>query len=81
MDDLDVATIEFQTSVLNQTERDLVTSNIISQLQGDRAKKKESMRMRDFLTRNVNSYARILNDEKSLKISKTTMICQLVWKC
>ena len=64
---LDVAMKEFQTSVINPTVRDVVISDMISQSQGDRAKKKEAKRMRDFLTRNVNSYSRILNDEKSLK--------------
>ena len=76
-----VAMTEFQKSVLNPTYRDVVISNLISQSQGDRAKKKESKRMRDFVTGNVNSYSIILNDEKILKNSKTTMICLLVWQC
>ena len=70
LDGLDVAMIEFQTSVLNPTERDVVINNLISQLQGDRAKKKESKRIRDFVTGNVNSYSRIQNDERNLKIPR-----------
>ena len=78
---LDVEMIDFQTRFLNPTERGVVISDMISQSQGDRAKKKEAKRMRDFVTGNVNSYARILNDEKSLEKSKTIMICLLVWQC
>ena len=37
---LDVAMTEFQTSVLNPTERDVVISYLISQSKGYRAKKK-----------------------------------------
>ena len=73
-----VAMAEFQNSVLNPTYRDVVISNLISQSQGDKAKKKEAKRMRYFVTGNVNSYSRILNDEKSIKNSKTAMICLLV---
>ena len=50
---LDVAMTEFQTSVLNPTERDVVISGLISQSQGYRAKKEEAKRMRDFLAGNV----------------------------
>ena len=64
---LDVAMTEFQTSVLNPTERYVVISDLTSQLQGDRAKKKKDKRMQDLLTGNVNNYSRILNGEKSLK--------------
>ena len=64
---LEFAMPEFQTSVLNPTDRYVVISNIISKYQGDRAKKKEAKRMRDFVTGNVNSNSRILNDEKSLE--------------
>ena len=52
---LDVAITEFQRSVLNPTDRDVAIINLISQSQRDRAKKKESKQMRDFITRNVNS--------------------------
>ena len=38
-DGLEVAMTEFQTSVLNTTERDVVISNLIIQSQGDRDKK------------------------------------------
>ena len=67
---LDVAMTEFQTSVFSPTERDVVIIDLISQSQGDRDKKKEAKRMRDFVTGNVNSYSRNLNDEKSLKIPR-----------
>ena len=63
---LDVAMTEFQTSVLNPTGWDVVISNLISQSQGYRDRKKEVKGMRDFVTENVNSYYIILNDEKSL---------------
>ena len=76
---LDIAITELQTSVLNPIGRDVVISDLISQSQGDRANKKQAKRMRDFVTGNINSYSRILNDEKSLKNYKTTMICLLVW--
>ena len=56
---LDVEMSEFQTSVLNTTERDVVTNDMISQSQGDRDKKKEVKRMREFVTGNVRSYYRI----------------------
>ena len=59
----------------------MVISDLIIQSQGDRAKKKEAKRMRDFVTGDANSYSRILNDEKSLEKSKTIMICLLVWQC
>ena len=72
---------EFQASILNPTELDVVISNLISQSQGDRAKKKEAGRMQEFVTGDVNNYSRIMNDEKSLEKSKTTMICMLVWQC
>ena len=78
---LDVAMTELQTSALNPTKQDVLISDLINQSQGDRAKKKEAKRMRDFVTGNVNSYLRILNDENSLKNPKTTMICLLVWQC
>ena len=50
----DVAMTEFQTSALNTTDQDVVISNLISKSQGDRAKKKEAKRMRDFVTGKVN---------------------------
>ena len=78
---LDVSMTELQTSALNPTKRDVLISDLINQSQGDMAKKKEAKRMRDFITGNVNSYLRILNDENSLKNPKTTMICLLVWQC
>ena len=66
----DVAITEFQKSVLNPTKQDVVISDIISQSQRYMAKKKEAKQMRYFFTQNVNSYSRILNDEKSLKIPR-----------
>ena len=38
---LDVKMTEFHTSVINPTEQDVVISYMISQTQGERAKKKE----------------------------------------
>ena len=43
---LGVVMIEFQTSVLNPTERYVAISNIINQSQGERAKKREANWMR-----------------------------------
>ena len=76
---MDVEMIDFQTRFLNPTERGVVISDMISQSQGDRTNKKKAKRMQDFVTGNVKSYSRILNDDKSLKNSKTTIICLLVW--
>ena len=45
---LDVTMTEFQTSVLNPTDRYVVICDLISQSQGDRAKKKEATQMRVF---------------------------------
>ena len=78
---LDVEMIDSQTSFLNRTKRGVVISDMISQSQGDRANKKKAKRIQDFVTGNVKSYSRILNDDKSLKNSKTTIICLLVWWC
>ena len=64
---LDVAMSDFQKSVLNPTERDVVISDLINRAQGEGAQKKEAKRKRDFVTGNVNSYSRILNDEKNLE--------------
>ena len=70
--------IDFQTSFLNPTERGVVISDMISQSQGDRDNKNKAKRIQDFVTGNVKSYSRILNDDKSLKNSKTKIICLLV---
>ena len=64
---LDVVMSDFQKSILNPTERDVVISDLINRAQGEGAQKKEAKRKRDFVTGNVNSYSRILNDEKNLE--------------
>ena len=58
---------DFQKSVLNPTERDVVISVLINRAQGEGAQKKEAKCKRDFVTGNVNSYSRILNAEKNLE--------------
>ena len=72
---------EFQIRILNPTSQDVVIKDLISQSQGDMERKNEAEWIRYFVTGNNNSYYRILNDEKSLKIPKTTMICLLICKC
>ena len=64
---LDIAMSVLQESILNPTERDVVISDLINRAQGEGAKKKEAKRKRDFVTGNINSYSRILNDEKNLE--------------
>ena len=64
---LDIAMSDLQKSILNPTERDVVISGLINRAQGEGAKKKEAKRKRDFVTGNINSYSRILNDEKNLE--------------
>ena len=70
---------EFQTRALNPTKKSVVIRNLISQSQGYSAKKKESKWVQYFVTGNIISYSKILNYDNSLKNSKTTMICLLVW--
>jgi hypothetical protein len=55
-----------QRKALNPTVRDIQIGAVIAQIFGDKAKTKIAKRRIDFMTGNVNSYARILNGPAQL---------------
>ena len=68
---LDVEFTKDQSKMMNPTVRDLHTGAILSQFFGDKAKTKIARRRIDFMTGNINSYARILNGPSQLASIKT----------
>ena len=64
---LDVKVSNLQKTLLNPTARDVIIADIIDQPRGERAKKKEAKRKQCFMTGNIKSYSRIMNDEKGLE--------------
>ena len=65
---LNVEVSELQRSLLNHTSWYMIVSDIINQAKGERAKKKEAKRKQCLMAANINSYSRILNDEKSMEL-------------
>jgi hypothetical protein len=65
---LNVETSSLQKKFLNPTMKDMQLSDIIEQSQGERAKKKEAKRKQDFISGNINSYSRIMNDKASMEL-------------
>lgn len=57
-----------QRKWLNPTIDEVLLSDVIEQAQGEQAKKKEARRKQDFITGNINSYSRILNNDKSMEM-------------
>ena len=68
---LDVHVKDDQEELLNPTARDIQIGAIIEQCIGKKAKKKVARRRVDFVTGNVNSYARILNGPAQLEKIKS----------
>lgn len=68
---LDVHFMEDQEELLNPTARDIQIGAIIEQCIGKKATKKVARRRVDFVTGNVNSYARILNGPAQLEKIKS----------
>jgi hypothetical protein len=67
-DGLNVEMNYHQRKWLNPTIDEVLLSDVIEQAQGERAKKKEARRKQDFITGNINSYSRILNDAGSMEM-------------
>jgi hypothetical protein len=65
---LNVETSSLQKKFLNPTMKDMQLSDIIEQSQGEQAKKKEAKRKQDFISGNINSYSRIMNDKASMEL-------------
>ena len=65
---LNVEVSELQRSLLNTTYRDMIVSDIIDQAKGERENNKEVKRKQCFMTWNINSYSRILNNDKSMEL-------------
>ena len=55
---------DLQKTLLNPTARDVMLTSIIDQSRGERANKKEAKWKQCFMTGNIKSYSRILNDQK-----------------
>ena len=72
---LDVDISADQQRMLNPTLRDVQVGAVIDQCAGDKAKKRIAKRRVDFVTGNVNSYARLLNGPEQL--SRITTYNQL----
>ena len=68
---LHVEVTQDQVDLLNPTPRDVQIGAIIDQCIGKKAKKKIARRRIDFVTGNVNSYARILNGPAQIEKIKT----------
>ena len=68
---LDVAVSRDQVGLLNPTLRDVQLGAILNQCTGRKAKKVIAKRRVDFVSGNVNSYARILNGSAQLEKIKT----------
>ena len=68
---LDAECKKDQKKALNPTTRDVQVGAIIGQIFGEQAKTKIAKRRIDFMTGNVNSYARILNGPSELEHIKT----------
>ena len=60
-----------QVNLLNPASRDIQIGAIIDQCSGKAAKKVIAKRLVDFVTGNINSYARILNGPAQLEKIKT----------
>ena len=73
---LDVEITKDQVDLLNPTPRDVQLGAILDQCSGKKATKKIARRRIDFVSGNVNSYARILNRPKQLE--KITTFNQLL---
>ena len=58
---------DLQNTQLKPTTRDVILADIIDQSRRERSKKKESNRKQCFMTGNIKSYSRIMNDEKGLE--------------
>ena len=65
---LNVEISSLQKKFLNPTMQDMQLSDIIEQSQGERAKKKEAKRKQDFISGNINSFSRIMNDKASMEL-------------
>jgi hypothetical protein len=68
---LDVETTKDQRKALNPTPCDVQIGLVLGQIFGDQAKTKIAKRRIDFMSGNVNSYARILNGPAQLANIKT----------
>jgi len=68
---LDAECRKDQRKALNPTTRDVQIGAIIGQIFGEQAKTRIAKRRIDFMTGNVNSYARILNGASELESIKT----------
>lgn len=68
---LDVHVTSDQRRLLNPTPRDVQIGAIIDQCSGEKATKKLARRRIDFVTGNVNSYARVLNGQSQMESIKT----------
>ena len=64
---LDVHVTRLQCNFLNPTPQDVQRGEIISQCHGEKAMKKIAKRRVDFVSGNVNSYARLLNGAEQIK--------------
>ena len=59
---------EIQRSLINPTARDMIVSDIIDQAKAERSNNNEVKQKQWFMTGNINTYSRILNDNKSMEI-------------
>ena len=68
---LDIEITNDQASLLSPTPRDVQLAAIIDQCIGNKSKKRIARRRIDFISGNVNSYARILNGPVQLDKIRT----------
>ena len=58
-----------QKHLLNPNPQDAQLSEIISQAQGDKAKKREAKRRQEVISGNINSYSAILNGKQQMEMA------------
>ena len=58
---------DLQKTFLNPTAQVVMLTDIIDQPRGETEKKKEAKRKQCFVTHNINSYSRIMNDKRGME--------------